>query len=56
MQIKYRNKTYSDFAIFYNEGEVVYAEIYTKGYTTKGYNTIRRETITVGVGRFEIIK
>jgi len=50
MQIKYRNKTYSDFAIFYNEGEIIYAEIYKKG-----FNTLRKETISAGVGRFEII-
>jgi len=51
MQIKYRNKTYSDFAIFYNEGEIIYAEIYKKG-----FNTLPKETISAGVGRFEIIK
>jgi len=50
MQIKYRNKTYSDFAIFYNEGEIIYAEIYKKG-----FNTLPKETISAGVGRFEII-
>ncbi len=51
MTIKYRKKIYSDFAVFYNEGEIIYVEIYKKG-----FNTLRKETITAGAGRFEIIK
>ena len=51
MQVKYRNKIYKDFGIFYNEGEIIYAEIYKKG-----FNTIPKETIIVGEGRFEIIE